>query len=343
MTIIDLICEDFSIKFLLILIGIAQLLRIFTANNIEDKESNERNKKVNTINYWMLIIHLIVITCIFISILKIKVFFILIKLLCIPFYISIIIMCFIQIIKNVKKVKEKELNEFEINSFLYFSYSVLLVFNKNIQNELKNSLVILQNNHQIIFECIALVLLFFKTFFISFFGLYAILMIIRYIEKIICKLFGRVHFNFKLLKNVYDFFTNNDNWYFYDFVLLNKYKKIKLLIPFLFIIDLVILIICDIFYILMYLIKYPIWSIIIIFRYINRFFNNITNLNMAIFAFKWFRIMIIFSISFTYIILKILKINISQNIMDIYELISTVILIPLIFEQLFSNKEKLEN
>lgn len=117
----------------------------------------------------------------------------------------------------------------------------------------------------------ALVLLFLKIFFVSFFGLYAILIIIRNIEKIVSKILEKVHFHSKILKNIYFFFTNDD-WYFYNFALLNKYKKIKFLIPFLFIIDIIILIVCDIF-----------------------------------------------------------------------EIISTVILIPLIFEQLSTNKEKLEN
>ena len=342
MTIIDLICEDFSIKFLIILIGIVQLLHIFINNNIEDKESDVKNNKVHTIKPWMLIMHLIVLTGIFILILKIKILLNLITLLCIPFYISILIMCFIQIIKNVKKIRKEEFTEFETNSFLYFSYLVLLFFNKKIQGELENYLVLLQNNHQTIFECTTLILLFFKTFFLSFFGLYALLMIIRYFKKIINKLFSRVHINFKFFKKIYNLFTN-DELYIYDFVLFNKYKKIKFLIPFLFVIDLTILIIYDILFILIFFIRYPIGIVIVIFRYINKFFNNITTLNISIFTFKWFRIMIIFSISFTYIILKILKINISQNIMDIFELISTVILIPLIFEQLFSNKEKLEN
>ena len=342
MTIIDLICEDFSIKFLIILIGIVQLLHIFINNNIEDKGSDVKNNKVHTIKPWMLIMHLIVLTGIFILILKIKILLNLITLLCIPFYISILIMCFIQIIKNVKKIRKEEFTEFETNSFLYFSYLVLLFFNKKIQGELENYLVLLQNNHQTIFECTTLILLFFKTFFLSFFGLYALLMIIRYFKKIINKLFSRVHINFKFFKKIYNLFTN-DELYIYDFALFNKYKKIKFLIPFLFVIDLTILIIYDILFILIFFIRYPIGIVIVIFRYINKFFNNITTLNISIFTFKWFRIMIIFSISFTYIILKILKINISQNIMDIFELISTVILIPLIFEQLFSNKEKLEN
>ena len=341
MIIIDLICESFSIKALLILIAIAQLLRIFVVNNVKSKESNEKNRKDNTVKLWMLIVHLIVLISIVISIFKIKEVLYIIQLLCIPFYIAIFIMCFIQIFKNVKRVKKEEFNEFEINSFLYFSYFVLIVFDENNQNVLENFLEVLQNNNQTIFECLVLVLLFLKIFFISFFGLYAILIIIRNMEKIVSKILDKVHFHSKILQNIYFFFTNDD-WYFYNFALLNKYKKIKFLIPFLFIMDIIILIVCDIYAFLMYFIKNPIWAIIIIFRYIYRFLNNIKNLNIATFTFKWFRIMIIFSISFEYIILKILKINVSQNIMDIFEIISTVILIPLIFEQLSSNKEKLE-
>ena len=60
MIIIDLICESFSIKALLILIAIAQLLRIFVVNNVKSKESNEKNRKDNTVKLWMLIVHLIV-------------------------------------------------------------------------------------------------------------------------------------------------------------------------------------------------------------------------------------------------------------------------------------------
>lgn len=342
MIIIDLICESFSFKVLLILIAIAQLLRIFVVNDVKKKEANEKNRKDDTLKLWMVIIHFIVIISIGISIFKIKEVFYIIQILCIPFYISIVIMYFIQIVKNVKRVKKEEFNEFEINSFLYFSYFALIVFDENSRNVLENALGVLQNNNQTIFECLALVLLFSKIFFISFFGLYAILIIIRNIEKIVNNILEKVHFHSKILKNIYFFFTN-DVWYFYNFALLNKYKKIKFLIPFLFIIDTIILIVCDIFAFIMYFIKYPILAIIIIFKYIYRLLNNIKNLNIATFTFKWFRIMIIFSISFEYIILKILKINVSQNIMDIFEIISTVILIPLIFEQLSTNKEKLEN
>lgn len=341
MTIIDLICENVSYKYLFYLIGIALTFRYIVRGFTKDKEAKTTERKVNNVKSWMLIIHLIVFIICIILIFKIEIVFIFVSILCIPLYISILIIYFIQIVKNVRQVKGKEWNEFEINSFLSFSYFALLVFNENMQNNLKSFLITLEDNYQIIFECFALTMLVLKVFFISFFSLYGILIMIRNIGMIINKIFIKFNLHFKILKKIEKFFINND-WYFYNFILLNKYKKLKFLIPFLFIIDLIVLIICDMFVFLMYFIRCPILTIIIIVKYVYRFLKNIRDLNISFFTFKWFRIMIIFSIIFAYVILKLFNVNISQNVMDIFELISTVILIPLIFEQIFNIKEKSE-
>ena len=339
MTIIDFICEDVSYTCLFYLIGIASISHYIVTSIIENKDVKSTNRKVNDVKRWMLIIHLIFHIICIILILKIELIFRFILILCIPLYISILSTLLIEILKNVRKIRKEEFNELEINSFLLFSYFTLLIFNKDMQNILKNSLIALGDTHHTIFECLALSLLVLKVFFISFFALYGTLMIIKNIIIVLNKISIKLNLRFKLLKYIEKFFINDD-WYFYDFMLLNKYKKIKFLIPLLFIADLIILIICDIFIFLMYFIRYPILSIIIIVKYVYKFLNSIRNLNIAYFTFKWFRIMIIFSIIVTYIILKMFNINISQNIMDIFELISTVILIPLILEQIFNIREK---
>ena len=342
MTILDIICEDTSLKYLFYIIAIAQILRNIVTFSDEEEKSKKQNRNINKVKHWMLIIHAVAFIIDIVLIFIIKPIFNLFQILCIIFNISIIIVCFIQIIKNVKSIKIKEFSKFEINSFLIFSYFIILVFNKEIINALRNALMILEVNHLTFYECLTLILLIIKVFFISFFGLYGMLIIIRNIGQVFSKFLEKLKYKPKFFKKIYDYIISDD-MYFYDFVLLNKYKKIKVLIPLLFIVDLIILMICDMLIFFIFLIKYPILAIAIIIRYIHNFLCDIKNLNIASFTFKWFRIMIIFSITFTYIVLKLFKMNISSNIMEIFELISTVILIPLIFDQLFKFKEKKKN
>lgn len=336
MTIIDLITENISYKYLFYSISIAFLLRyIVTDFILANKKSKIENRKVNTIEGWMAIPHLTVLIICIILIVKVKTIYNFIAILCIPLYISILIIYFLQIIENVKQVKDREFNELEINSFLSFSLFILLVFTEKSQEFFKEFLQILEGAHPTFFQCFALIVLVLKTFFVSFFTLYSILIIIKNFKIIMNKILTKLNIKFNLYSKISNFFLNND-WYFYDFVLLKKYKKIKILIPILFIVDLTVLIICDIFTFLMYFIRYPILTLMVLFKYVCKFLKNIENLNISLFTFKWFRIMIIFSITLTYVMLKLFSINILPNIMDIFELISTVILIPLIFEQIFN-------
>lgn len=342
MALLDIIFENTSMIYLFCIVTIAQILQNKMNSPYEGENSNKQNRNIYKVKYWILIIHLIAFIIIGFLIFYINSLSHIFKILVILFFITIIISCFILIIKNVKNVSKSEFGNFEIDLFLNFAYFVVIVFYSDIKKNLQDTLIIIENNHMVLFECITLTLLILKVFFIVFLGLYGMLIIIKNIGIIFSKIKNKIKYKSRLLKSIYNYLIIDD-LYFYDFVLLNRYKNIKVLLPLLFIIDLIVLMVCDMLMLFIFFIKYPILALIILIKNLHNYLCAIKNLSIASFAFKWFRIIIIFSITFTYIIIKVLKINISSSIMDIFEFISTVILIPLILDQLLKFKEKTKN
>ncbi len=169
MALLDIIFENTSMIYLFCIVTIAQILQNKMNSPYEGENSNKQNRNIYKVKYWILIIHLIAFIIIGILIFYINSLSHIFRILVILFFITIIISCFILIIKNVKNVSKSEFGNFEIDLFLNFAYFVVIVFYSYIKKILQDTLIIIENNHMVLFECITLTLLILKVFFIVFF------------------------------------------------------------------------------------------------------------------------------------------------------------------------------
>jgi len=333
---VDLITDNTLLNYLSIFITVVLIIHYIVPKfiNKQDKNKHIIKREVNSLKWWMAIIHIITLIIFIVLIFKIKILYNIIGLFCILWFTSMIFIYFIQVCIITIKLKNTELNNIEILSFLYFSYFALLIFNKSNGNYINELLILFNNTHPTAFQCFFILLLLIKIFFFCFFTLYSIFILAKDLKTLLVHIKNKINLKFKFDNNKLIKFLFSMDCYFYDFKFFEKYKTHKLLIPILFCLDLIISIIVDVFTYCIYFLRFPIWLITIAIKYFYNILIKICNSNTALFVFKWFRIVIIISILITYIILKTYNLNINQPLMEIFELISTVILIPLILEQI---------
>jgi len=332
---IELITNNTLFNYLYILITIVLIINYVVTNFITKEDNNKSTikREANPLKWWMGIIHISTLIIFIVLIFKIQILHTIMGILSFLCFLSMILIYFIQVCSISIKLKNKELNNIEILSFLYFPYLALLVFNKSNGNNINELLILFNNTYPTTFQCFFIFALLIKVFFLCFFTLYSIFILLKDLKTLLVYIKNKLDVKFQIYNNIFIKFLFSMDWYFYDFKFYEKYKKYKLLIPLLFFLDLIISIIVDIFTFYIYILRFPIWILTIGIKYFYNILVKICNSNIALFVFKWFRIVLIISILITYIILKTYNLNIKQPLMEIFELISTVILIPLILEQ----------
>ena len=308
-----------------------------TKNNVS-KEKIER--KANPISGWICIFHTLFIIILLILYLKIPIINTILNICCLMIFFSIFIICFLQACIPTLKQQNKNLNYIQTEIYLYCSCFTFLII-KNFSIIDSNHLLLLYNNHFTLFQYLFIPLLLLKIFFICITITYSCIILLKNFKTILKKVIKKINLiiNFKEKKFIQFIFSLD--WYFYDFIIFTKYKqKHKQFNLFIFIIDFFIAIIIDTIIFFIYLLRIPIWTFTIILNLLFNFLLKLSNIDLSIFVFKWFRIIFIFSILITYIIIKIYNFEIEPSILDIFELIATVILIPFIIEQISKSNKK---
>lgn len=311
------------------------------SNNTSSISEKRISRKANPISFWMCIFHTLFIIILLYLYCKIELITIILNLCGLMIFFSIFVICFLQACIPTLKLQNRKLNYIETEIYLYISYFILLLFKEFPIIDLKQLLLSLYSNYFTIFQYIFIPLLLLKVFFICITIIYSCIILLKNFKIITKAVITKITFKINFKDNKLIQFLFSFNWYYYDFIIFTKYKQkhkhFKLLILFL---DLIIAFIIDILVFFIYLLRLPIWTFTLILNLLFNYLLKLSNIDLSIFVFKWFRIIFIFSILVTYIIIKIYNLEIQPAILDIFELIATVILIPFIIEQISKSNKK---
>lgn len=293
------------------------------------------NSIVSKYTIFFKIIFILIITLSILSIPAIKNIF---NILSVIYYISILFACFIYICFTSIFIKLDKFDNFEVNTYL--SFTPLLLGTVKISNtsyifELISNF---QNTYTQFFEYFFIITLLIEFFFFIFMGLFNTFIILRDFKKII-NTKTPIHL---FLHKFRHWITSKDEFN-YDFYFYKKYYHKVFCRLFLYLIDLTILFIVTVLTYLLLLIKLPIYLLLFLLEIFIIILSKVVNTEPAYFVFKWFRIVLIISTLCTYIIIKISNTTVSEIALNIFELLSTVILIPLIMDQLSDLKHKNKN
>lgn len=341
---LELITNKAIFEFLFNFITITLISHHIIITIVDEKKSKEDEEKTESnstsLRTWMGIMHLFSTIICIILIFKIPIFYKIFQILAIIFYISLLMLYFIQICFTSGIRKNTELNGIEIKSYLYFSSLFLLLINNSNTTRIYEILYLFSKNYSELFKNIFIIILLVEIFFFIFIVLYCLFIILKDIKALLLFIKKKIKINLNLKNNRLVKFIYGTEMYYYDFYFYMKFRNKKILKIIFFCIDLVILIFMTFLSFLIWIIRFPLFTLTTFLKLIYYIIIRIVNTDTSLFVFKWFRIILIISILITYIILKINSLEISASTIEIFELISTVILIPLIWEQLSEIREK---
>ena len=259
-----------------------------------------------------------------------------------------IITYFITITNRVLELRDNNINMFEACAFFILPiFCINFIKIQSIKETLENLMNIILIYNKFIYDVIIVITLLFVCFMYLFFTLVTVYFFIDNIKFFLKWISNRYNIEVKDEKIIEKFMKINLDIMF-KCKLTNKYimwcekhsKYFKLFIIISILLDFVLIITKQLIVMLLELIKYMLTFVIYIYINIKRYILNLFKASLTEFIYKWFRIIIILSIVITYSILQLNQIVIEESVMNIFELVATVILIPLVFEQIGNIKKR---